>query len=326
MSPTSLTDQLPVLDRDIRKIPTNPKGSRRRDSPISSEAAGDARPSTATTSTADMPSSSGQSKGPADSSATSVPEKAEIPSILNEKRRARRKPRYPPNEMQQRARYWNEFDNGEEAETEAYTVLVDPNASTPFLDGISALKARGTQTLSKLRGAWFKRGARSDERAPLLPTTDEDYFGLPRASERMDDAAASDTSASPSHRPSLSSRYSAFPTYHSLASPLDPLSMHTVARRDASLAHYAILAFLASLACLVGTGSVQIMWRNGEALVADLAVVCGIVASVACAVAGVGLAAARQEDVGWMSTAHVGLCFAVVCVGNGVLVVHLAGG
>jgi hypothetical protein len=43
-------------------------------------------------------------------------------------------------------------------------------------------------------------------------------------------------------------------------------------------------------------------------------------------VGGVGLTVARDDDAGWMGAAQVGLSFAVLCVGNGVLVVHLAAG
>lgn len=260
-----------------------------------------------------------------DSPATSVPEKSGFPPLeaLSKKKRTRRRSKQPaPREpLAQTKHYWNEFDDGEEASgAEVYTLLVDPNATTPFIDGLSALKAKGVKTLQHIRTKLSSKTSKGGEREPLLPT---DYFSIPPTGGSAESSGGSDTSNSTRQRPRLPNRYSAFPSYHSISSPLDPLSTHTLEKRDTNLSWYMILAFLVALVLLLTSGLAQITWRQGTFIAVDIAVVFGIVASLTCTVAGLGSGMARQEDVGWMGRAQVFLMFAVLCVGNGVLVVHL---
>lgn len=317
------------------------------------------RPSSSNMSTTEVPTSSGFSKPNTESPATSAPEQSYIPVVEkkgngNKKRRVRKAKRSPAKSADNREnalkRYWNEFDDGEEApEAEIYTVLVDPDRPGPFADSWKAIRQRGGRMLHKLQTIFTAPHSSRDERAPLLRPT-SDYFSFPPDPEQArahnelspgSDTNSSSTSSTsnsmvglnrgmgPGHgygRPMLPSRFSTFPSYHSLSSPLDPLSTHAATLRDQRLARFAVAAFMSSLLLLIGTGLVQLTWRNGVSSAADILVVFGIVVSVTCAIAGVGLAAAKDVNEEWMGRALVGLGFAVLCVGNGVLVVHLAGG
>ncbi|KAI4123344.1 MAG: hypothetical protein LQ347_006187, partial [Umbilicaria vellea] len=122
--------QLSALDHDIRKVPSPAKLAPSSNSRPIPDSQSTRRTSTSATSQADGPTSSGFSAALTESPTTSVPEMFESPplSAFKKKRRITKKhPLHQQTDTYARPhpqRYWNEFDDGDEApEEEPYTLF-----------------------------------------------------------------------------------------------------------------------------------------------------------------------------------------------------------
>lgn len=136
----------PLLEHDIRKLP--PKQDRRRfrkdRSALTTESS--------TQSSAGGPASSVFSAGAIQSSATSIGE----PDLATaDEAAARSSPKHfhktngrKQNEPSKLKRYWNEFDD-EEHQRNEYTVLVDPDASSPGVELLSSIFHRAKSLFSR---------------------------------------------------------------------------------------------------------------------------------------------------------------------------------
>jgi len=323
---------LPALHSDIRKLPPpalRPKSSRQSSViRISTEAAltGLSSPSPTTSATEAPSSSGGFSAVPQlESPATSVPDLLEA-APLHAFRKKRRTRKDRPLQRQAVAsngahrRYWNEFDDGEEAPPdEAYTIFVDPNASSSF-PGVATLSKLVSATSEKV-SSWLARVRPSDnknadrERRPLL---DDDFAPRPTAEDLTlgSDADSDNTStANGRHR----RRYSTFPsTRHHAPSP-------ALASREALLFRCCIGSFVASLTFLAIASVLTVTTRRRYVVTADIGTLVGVVSSLVFAAVGVGMMVGRKEDVGLVHRSGVLSAFVGVCVGNAVLIAVVAG-
>ncbi|KAI9892283.1 MAG: hypothetical protein M1814_001742 [Vezdaea aestivalis] len=293
LKPQSLSPPiwLPLLARDIRKVPSDTRDAAHL--PTSSSGTPKTH-SPSATSTTEAPNSS--SFAPAgESSATSAPEAVAAPplSAFKKKRKTRRNTTYrrPEPELPQQ-RYWNEFDDGSEAEDAAYTIFVDPDAE---------LKFPGRETwvylshdlplaaLNKVRG-WI-------EKSPLPPQAPSETDPLLPVS--------SPTHQNPTYKPHLTPNPSSDPTLHLLST--------------CALISSLLLLLIALLVTPHAPHTPQKPAREIAALV-------GVAASLTLAVVSVALLAACERRTNCTRRIVVAVVFATVCLGAGGLLARLSEG
>ncbi|MCJ1475307.1 hypothetical protein MMC13_003969 [Lambiella insularis] len=314
---------LPVLSRDIRKVPARPFPSRRQSAAM--QRSSNEETSTSTTSVADGPSGSDFSAMLSlESPATSAAEQLNIPPkrSLKKKHPARN---FHPLARQLSAstarpeRYWNEFDDGDEAPAEeAYTVIVDPDASS-FL-GVASLSHFLTTISSTAKAssekvkAWLLPASRTKppERQPLI----DDYFTPRPATEDAD----LDSDSSSAENVPCPHRYSTFPPLRSSTLP------RAEANRDSLLARGCLGSFCASISLLVIAAVLVNTARRRYIRTADVGTLVGVVSSLVFAAAGMGMMVARKGNGGWAARSAVFALFAMLCAENAVLLLVVVRG
>ena len=300
---------LPLLDQDIRKVPNDAESDRpvghARTPPQSISPR--AKSNSATSITND-PADSGFSAR-LGSSETSVPDLTEAPrSNARKKGKPRRvslRRKTPDPSQRERVRYWNEFDDGDEGkDNNAYTILLDPNASSSF-PGVATLSRFAAASANRIK-SFFHRGKPSDlERQPLLGD---------RASNSQlsseDSDLESGTALAPDGNPSHLSLL-----LNSHRKPLPPYSN----ARDNWLTGACIACFILAFVMLLMETILINTGRRKAAAETDVGVFVGVAFSLALGVAGLGATAARMATTGWVWWSVVSLLFVVLVVGNGVL-------
>ena len=324
---TSLTvlteDQLPALKQDIRKVPTTstaPK-ARRAQGRITPEESSTRHTSISTSSTKNGVLSSDFSALRGESSATSAPDTVVTPPLdsLNKKKRRRSTRRQVfQRRLQEPAkprceRYWNEFDDGSEgSQDEAYTILVDPNASYS-IPGSRAVSRLIGSLFSSIRATealilhWFRpRKTRHGEQRPLV---NGEVSPSAADSDQSEVESSNRLAKCSSHR-----RYSTFPT---LAQP------PALRSREAFLFHSCIASFTSSFILLIVAAILITTGRRKAANTVDVGVIIGVVSSLVFAVMGLGGMVRRKDDVGWVHRAVVFLIFVCVVLASSVLLAAL---
>ncbi|MCJ1389244.1 hypothetical protein MMC18_002100 [Xylographa bjoerkii] len=313
---------LPALNRDIRKVPAPGSLSRRQSSALqrSSTAVSPEVQSNSATSVTDGPSGSGISANPPlESPATSVGEQVEAPhlTVIKKKRRTRKEhplTRQISSSEAPPQRYWNEFDDGDEApQDEAYTIFIDPNAQSTFpgvasiSKMITAVSNTAKQTSEKVT-AWLRPSSESSstEYRPLI----NDYFSQrPRAEDTDLDSDNSSAENVPQPR-----RYSTFQANQR------SLQSKAAANRESLLLRCCIASFVASLMLLAIAAVLTTTARKRYVRRADVGTLVGMVFSLVFAMLGVGMMTAWKENVGLVQKSGVFLVFALICVANAILV------
>ena len=326
MSLTVLTeDQLPALKQDIRKVPTTstaPK-ARRAQGRNTPEESSTRHTSISTSSTKNGVSSSDFSALRGESSATSAPDTVAAPPIgpLTKKKKRRRSTRkqvlqrrlHEPAEPRCE-RYWNEFDDGSEgSQDEAYTILVDPNASSNIPGSVAMSRLIGSLS-SSIRATetsilhWFRppQKTRHGEQRSLISG---EVSPSAADSDQSEVESSNRLAKSSSHR-----RYSTFPT---LAQP------PAVRAREAFLFHSCIASFVSSFILLIVAAILITTGRRKAANAVDVGVIIGVVSSLVFAVMGLGGMVRRKDDVGWVHRAVVFLVFVCVVLASSVLLAAL---
>ena len=322
---TILTEiQLPALRQDIRKLPTTstaPK-ARRAQGRNTPEESSTRHTSISTSSTKNGVSSSDFSALRGESSATSAPDTVAAPPLDHLKKKKRR--RSTRKQLLQRGlqapaepryeRYWNEFDDGSEgSQDEAYTILVDPNASYSMPGSVAVSRLVGSLS-SRIRATqvsilhWFRpsQKTRHGEQRPLVDREDAPSV----ADSDQSEVESSNRLAKPSaHR-----RYSTFPA---LTQP------PAVRAREAFLFHSCIASFASSFILLIVAAILITTGRRKAANAVDVGVIIGAVSSLVFAVMGLGGMMRRRDDVGWVHRAVVFLIFVCVVLASSVLLAAL---
>ena len=323
---------LPILGRDIRKVPTQKRLTLPQRASVAfkdrPQSPNDGLTSASSASITDVNSSSGFSAVPqSESPATSVHDQLQADTFKafkkNRPSRAERSlNRQKPRSNSLHQRYWNEFDDGDEATPdEAYTIFVNPNTSNTF---------PGAATFSKLTNAIVTISKPLVEKVrsllnfspPATATTPNeqqslmaDYFAQ-RPTAEDSDLDSDNSSAENFPRSRL---YSTFPgvVHHSTVP-------NAVASRDLLLFRCCIASFLASLILLAIASVLTLTTRRRYALTADVGALIGVASSLVFGTAGTGMMVARKE-VGWIERAIVLLVFGGVCIGNAGLIGFVVG-
>lgn len=217
----------------------------------------------------------------------------------------------------ERQTYWNEYDDGSEAENEPYTIYINPDAESTF-PGAKTI----TYVFSKAKGPvetvkrWLSPTNSPGERRPLLANGNGNgsgYFG---------DALPTDTDAEDGYASS-----SDFPTgYAAHYATFPSVSDQKLSRyREGLLFQATIGSFAAALALLMIAGILVATGRHRLRIEVDAGVIVGVVASLFFATLGFGTMLYRKEPLGWLHRICVGVTFVAICVLNGMLLVLVAG-
>lgn len=320
-SNTHLT-QLPLLGRDIRKIPTK-EAPQRHHSIVTFSNSGDSLPPSSdsggnlSSSVGDRPeSSSATSYMPSENSTT-----ASVSSQKKTKRTVRKKgsPDVEKVIMEEDVRkrtdgYWNEYDFPEEGEdNDAYVIYVDPNAEITY---------PGHEMVEKLV-SWIRHSfitSSKDEQQPIISPIDPQALrgedDMPSSSDEMDSLtgpkaqrhpmygtilpgpamATIDSNASPSFLSNLNPFDHSKPRRKSRARQtsqhhIDPFAAELERQfheRESSKLRTCLTSLAASVAILVVSFVLAATGRRKQVGTVDEGVLFGIVASLLFAGVGVG--------------------------------------
>lgn len=316
---------LPVLDRDLRKLPAPIKSRNRRGlnrSIIQTDSTG--RTSESAPSTADGPTGSGFSGLLVDSPGTSASEGLGRVDGFEKKRKFRSRREHPLRietnfeSPPRQPRYWNEFDDGDETSSEeAYMIYVDPQADrqVPGAALAASLRAK-VQTWGKKTTAWLRAAPQSSSTSPSSPDgLREDEPDLERNYQTCSHAQTE------RHHSTVHAASST----HAMLGPHG--GRHKSLRPHASMASLITSVTSLLIATVLATISYQTDTRSNAALC--IGVIMCVVASFAFGLLGLGISGnaniPRRRNWIWMGT--VGLIFAMECLcGVALLVVVLSNG
>ncbi|KAL9095733.1 MAG: hypothetical protein Q9165_002165 [Trypethelium subeluteriae] len=229
-------------------------------------------------------------------------------------------------------RYWNEYDDPEDGNDDAYVIWVDPNSGTSF-----------KQWFGKLLPTWHHSRSAANTRV-LLPhdNTSSTEDGL------LDDSSSSSSSppvqttprkpwtygtfnpfksrgrphpSPPSRSRTYSNRMHTHPNIHNPTTALLPTlasdsASTAAARYERIRSTLTVLTFSAATAILAVIGVLAATGRHKQAYEVDAGILFGIVVNLVFACVGLGCLVSGR------GTSWVGWCgglvlFAVICVGNG---------
>lgn len=321
-----------MLDNDIRKLPAPIKPrDRRYPNNSNTQTINTGQSSLSTPSTADGPTGSGSSGPLIDSPPTTASEGLGDTHVngLKKKRKSSTRREHPLrvqtnfDSPPQQPRYWNEFDDGEEASSdELYTVFVDPHSDNRHL---------GAQMMARIR-TWGQKATSWMKLAPPQPkTTPErqpligDDFLFAQSSPEGDETDL-ENSLSPSH---YAHRSQAQANYSTIQAP-SIRATQASHRHDRPHLLRTLVAFFtaSSIFLVVATLLVVVGFQSGVdiSLAFTTAVVISVVESLVFGLLGLGmlLVASREERSG-IPMVTVGLSFMLECIcGSGLLVVVLS--
>lgn len=255
-----------------------------------------------------------------------------------------------PQQQQQPTSYWNEYDNSSEAGDNdgGYVIYINPENDEIRIPGFSALAALLSMPLETAK-AWLA-ARNSSERQPLLPTagnTNNQTLNPEMAISSSYGAIAphSRDEGACSVGPSTAAGYSGDEEDLDLASDGDTEFPHGYDVRFAALpsindqripryrdrmlfwgtvgANAAALVLLSVAALLIVTGKHKLRAE------VDAGVIVGVMASLGCACAALGMTLTREgpagQGVGLLNTLVVYASFIGICVLNGALLVLVVG-
>jgi hypothetical protein len=237
------------------------------------------------------------------------------PASPSSSRRASRRPStqilvQPPSQQA----YWNEYDDGSEAENESYTILVNPEDDDGFPGSktFAYVFSKAKMPMDKLKG-WLSPESSPGERRPLL--TNESYFNEQQsvADTDIDDEAYASSNEFPA---GYATHYATFPSIH---------DQKFSRQREQLLFHIMLGCFFASIVLLSIAGTLVATGKKKLRVEVDAAVLVGVLASLFFATLGIGTMLYRQERLSWLHRGLVGMTFVGVCVLNGILLVLVAG-
>lgn len=267
-------------------------------------------------------SGSGFSGAPGESSATSAPDVVESPplSAFKTKRRHSRRKRLPEKRLGKSSqstqqRYWNEFDDGSEGSgNEAYTIFVDPDASSTF-PGMDMVSNFFIALASKINAAehrathWLRPSGDLDDREHE-PLINGDH------TPSIEDSDMSDPETSPDYaKPRVQGRYATFPS---------ATQAPAIRARESLLFRSCLASFAASIVLLVVAAILETTGRRKAETTVDAGVIIGVASSLVFAIIAVGSMVGRRDNVGWIHRAVVLLMFLCIALGGGGLLAALS--
>jgi SPX domain protein involved in polyphosphate accumulation len=290
---------LPILDRDIRKLPPPAiRISRKR--------------SSATGSVIQSPDSNESvNGGPADSTtavetARSEPsDELEAPAIRSFRKKRRRgytrQEQDAKRQEQQQRRYWSEYDHPDSGDEdgEAFVLYIDPNAPTAWDRFVDRLIA------------FFSHG-KDPEKDNLLP------------SPTRDDVDSSEDEAQANTTPQRRRKQNLRATTYGTISHLESQTYPPERRWYHILPQFPAIAFAASLSILLIAFILALTGKKKLAYEVDFGVLFASGASLLFAIMGF-LSLVRREEVEWPGWVVGTLVLGTVVLGNGGLIARMVG-
>ncbi|RDA90205.1 hypothetical protein CP533_0470 [Ophiocordyceps camponoti-saundersi (nom. inval.)] len=201
--------------------------------------------------------------------------------------------RFQPLVQQQ---YWNEYDNGSEAGADDYAIYVNPEERAAF-PGLACVRALTTVPYEKAKQWLDLRRKHTDDSRPLLGDS-SDGAGARRY-----------TSIS---QPEVGEEH--VEEYH-----VEEDSAMT--GRDTVLARGTAGCLVASFALLGLAATLMVAGRSRMRVEVDAGVTAGVLFSLVCACAGLGMALCRRRAPGMLHRVVIWAAFVSSCLCNGVLLV-----
>jgi hypothetical protein len=230
-------------------------------------------------------------------------------------REGSRRPSTQQAPLRERQSYWNEYDDGSEAENEPYTIFVtaDSDSTFPgsktFIHIVSSVKG----PMEKIKG-WLSPTGSPGETRRLLANGNGNtgYFNEPNETDIEDEAYASSSDFPTGY----AAHYATFPsiTDQKLSRNRERLLFHATV---ASFAAAVIFFMIASI--LIATG------KHKLRVEVDVGAIIGVVASLFFGTLGFGTMLYRTEELGWLHKSSVIIAFTGICLLNGMLLVLVVG-
>jgi hypothetical protein len=214
-----------------------------------------------------------------------------------------------------RQTYWNEYDDGSDAENEPYTIFVNPDTeSFPGAKTFAYVFARAKKPVESIK-TWFSPCTSPNETRPLLANENGGYFNEQQSvvDTDIDDEVYASSTEFPA---GYATHYATFPSVQD-----QKFSKH----REQLLLHVmlgcfgAALGFLAIASTLVATGKRKLRVE------VDVGVLVGVLASLFFAALGIGSMLYRKERLSWLYRSCVCVTFFTICILNSMLLVLVVG-
>lgn len=201
--------------------------------------------------------------------------------------------------------YWNEYDDGSEAEHEAYTIYIDPDAESNFPGSktVSFLFSKAMVPMEKVKG-WLSPIASPGERRPLLRNGNghNGYFTEQTETDIDDEyASSSDFPAG------YATHYATFPSIN---------DQKLVQERKKLVIRGTVGAFVASILLMAVAGILVVTGRHKLRVEVDAGVFTGVAASLFFATMAFAGMLYEHDRIGAAYRWGVILTFVVICVLN----------
>ncbi|EWZ37624.1 hypothetical protein FOCG_04460 [Fusarium oxysporum f. sp. radicis-lycopersici 26381] len=221
----------------------------------------------------------------------------------------------PPPQMEEPAKYWNEYDDGSEcaADDDGYAIYINPDESTSF-PGFGYLQNIFKAPMKKARG-WFKRN-NTRERQSLLGANHSPYQYSSttfNSSESDEEAGYASSDGFPA---------TGYATHYALPS-LNQQQAHLY--REKTLFWGTISSFAMSFLLLLVAGTLISTGRHRLRAEVDAGVTVGVVASLFTACSALGMTLYRHDRLSFPHLLAVWTTFVASCILNGMLLILVVG-
>lgn len=218
---------------------------------------------------------------------------------------------------QTRQAYWNEYDDGSEAENEPYTIYVDPDSESMFpgSKAFTHLMSSVKLPMEKIKD-WLTPTHSPDEQRPLLGNGNGNGNGNSGGyftETDIDDDAYASSSDFPT---GYATHYATFPSVR---------DQKYIRSQEALLFYGTIVCFVAAVALFLVACLLIATGKHKLRVEVDVGTVIGIVSSFFFATLGLGTMLYRKERLGWLHKSTVGVAWIGLCVLNLMLLVLVVG-
>ncbi len=222
-------------------------------------------------------------------------------------------------------KYWNEYDDGSDAGDEGgYAIYINPDDDATF-PGLDYVQAIVTMPYEKIRG-WFRRSQHGGERRPLLAATATDSNNHNHSSSYTgySSAAHTDSEEEAGYASSDGIPTEGYATLY--ARTLPSIHEQRMRRYRERVLAWATAASFAAAYLLMGVAALLISAGKRRLRVeVDVGVTVGVMTSLCCACAGLGMTLYRRDAPALLARVAVGAAFTAACLINGMLLILVVG-
>ncbi|TVY71500.1 SPX domain-containing membrane protein [Lachnellula suecica] len=210
--------------------------------------------------------------------------------------------------------YWNEYDDGSEAEdNDPYTIYVDVDSKFPGSKVIEFVVSHARKPIKKVK-SWWSPSQSPAERRPLISTAGyfDDHHNVLDTSGDEDPAYASSSDFPTGY----ATHYATFPSVN---------DQRAKRNREKLLFRGCLASFGAAFLLLLISGILVATGRHRLRIEVDAGVTVGVVASFFFAIMGLACMLLRTETIGWLHRICVFVTLFTACFLNAILLVMVAG-